>query len=492
MKTRYAFIIAAGILTAFPSFAQGIEYDSEPCRTYCRAPGARAPEEEVEVRREVTVSGYGQLAEALGDEKYDITTLAVTGPINSVDLATLWDASFNGTLRYLDLSRTEIENDIVPAEAFWHGDVQVDPYAGVTYILALREITLPDNVTEIGDEAFSYVVNLQEINIPKSLRRIGKHAFSECVNLRTDPLVFPEGFEELGDYTFLNCRKLKGAIIFPSTLRIIGKGAFFSAKITSIELKEGLETIGEYAFHGCRLKDVVIPSTCLNLVGDGHFDNNLELESIVLPEGLETIPKSFASCCIELKKVTVPESVRSIGTGAFSYCHAIEELKLPENLRHISVTAFEGLNSIHELVLPPGLETLGERSIVMTRLQRLYVPATEPPTYAHLASANPNATPFGIMNSDGDRDGTPWFIPVYIPKGTIEKYRASEGWRYFTNFIETDEFPGLSVDVVRAEADEADVYNLQGVLLIENATPEQVKALPAGLYIVGGEKVVIR
>lgn len=51
---------------------------------------------------------------------------------------------------------------------------------------------------------------------------------------------------------------------------------------------------------------------------------------------------------------------------------------------------------------------------------------------------------------------------------------------------------GVGNVAVDAEAANKDVYNLQGVLLIENATPEQVKALPAGLYIVGGEKIVIR
>ena len=36
-----------------------------------------------------------------------------------------------------------------------------------------------------------------------------------------------------------------------------------------------------------------------------------------------------------------------------------------------------------------------------------------------------------------------------------------------------------------------DVYSLQGVLIISNATPERIAALPAGLYIIGNKKVVI-
>lgn len=37
-----------------------------------------------------------------------------------------------------------------------------------------------------------------------------------------------------------------------------------------------------------------------------------------------------------------------------------------------------------------------------------------------------------------------------------------------------------------------DVYNMMGICLIRNASPEQINALPKGLYIIGGKKVIIR
>lgn len=36
------------------------------------------------------------------------------------------------------------------------------------------------------------------------------------------------------------------------------------------------------------------------------------------------------------------------------------------------------------------------------------------------------------------------------------------------------------------------VYNLQGILVVKNATAEQIAALPAGLYIINGKKIVIK
>lgn len=46
---------------------------------------------------------------------------------------------------------------------------------------------------------------------------------------------------------------------------------------------------------------------------------------------------------------------------------------------------------------------------------------------------------------------------------------------------------------INAEAEAAaDVYNTQGILVVRNATPAQIRALPAGLYIAGGRKIAVK
>lgn len=54
----------------------------------------------------------------------------------------------------------------------------------------------------------------------------------------------------------------------------------------------------------------------------------------------------------------------------------------------------------------------------------------------------------------------------------------------------TEEQSGISA--IAADAADTDVYNLQGIKVLDNATPAQVKALPAGLYIQGGKKIVVK
>lgn len=46
--------------------------------------------------------------------------------------------------------------------------------------------------------------------------------------------------------------------------------------------------------------------------------------------------------------------------------------------------------------------------------------------------------------------------------------------------------------LVPEKANVNDVYTLQGILLKRNASQDYIDALPAGLYIIGGKKYVIR
>ena len=142
-----------------------------------------------------------------------IDSLVVRGPINSDDFYTMWQASFLGNLSVINLEYANVENGIVPKNAFWHQSEQLEPDGQYIDCIRLRRIIFPEGVVEIGNGAFSYCIYLEEINIPSTLRRLNKYSFSECIRLKTDPLVFPEGMEEIADLAFLNCRSLTGEVV---------------------------------------------------------------------------------------------------------------------------------------------------------------------------------------------------------------------------------------------------------------------------------------
>ena len=56
---------------------------------------------------------------------------------------------------------------------------------------ALREVFLPEGITEIPERAFFRCHSLREIHLPSTLRHIGKEAFAFCKNLQK-PVVAEE------------------------------------------------------------------------------------------------------------------------------------------------------------------------------------------------------------------------------------------------------------------------------------------------------------
>lgn len=427
-------------------------------------------------------SKAGNLADALGNNIYNVDSLVVRGTVDAADIRTLWDASFKGRLSIINLENAEIENGIIPEDAFWHQKEQLDPSWEFINTIHLRRIILPDGVKRIEEMAFSYCINLEEVNIPSSLQYLGTYAFSDCVNLKTDPLVFSEGFERFGNLVFQNCRSLTGEVVLPSTIKEIGDGAFFCSKISSINLPEGLEKIGDAAFYACRLKEVWIPNSCQTIAGTNTFQQNYPLKKIHLPEGLGRIPSCFANDCWDLQEVNIPSTVKSIDRAAFEQCKSLKKINLPNGLETIEREAFYHCDSLEQIIFPATLNFLGQECCsYMPGLKRIYCMSSEPPVCKE-STLNPGNSPFGKYNSDFYLR-TPNDIPIYVPVGTAEKYRNAWGWDYFTNFIETDDFPTAIHNVTTEHYDSKNcVYDLMGRKVI-NPQKGQV-------YIKNGKKTL--
>lgn len=429
----------------------------------------------------VHMTDAGTLEQMMGDKLNSVDSLIVDGPVNEQDLYTMWKASFKGRLECLDIKNAELEDSVIPDNAFFHIDEQLSEDSSYINCIRLRRIVFPDCVKRIGS-AFSYAVKLENIELPSNLKVLGDYCFSDCVSLCQERIVFPEGFEEIGSMAFLSCRKLTGEIVLPSTIKTIKNGAFAQSRITKCNFPEGLEEIGSLAFYACRLKEVVLPNSCQRLPGDNHFCFNYDLESITLPEGIESIPPEFLRECISLKSLRIPDSVKQIGSGAMYRCIELTDLKMPKNLRVMWSNALDACLKLKEVSFPETMERLGSESCCdWQSVTRISCAAQVPPlcdeSFSHQGWA-----PFGDYTSDSGRR-TRQDTPVYVPTGTSEAYRNAKGWDYFENFIETD-FTGIDGLDIQDSDRKGILYDLEGRI---------VKApIDNHIYVRDGRKFIYR
>ena len=177
----------------------------------------------------------------------------------------------------------------------------------------LTGITIPNSVTSIGREAFSYCTKLAGITIPNSVTSIDLEAFKYCRGLTS--IVIPNSLTSIANL-FYGCENLKSVTIPNSVTNI--SGAFHECRsLTNIKIPDSVTVIGDGAFYECRgLKDIVIPDS-VTAINVGAFAYCMGLTSITIPDSVTTIAGSAFYGCENLENVTIPESVTSIGYAAF-------------------------------------------------------------------------------------------------------------------------------------------------------------------------------
>ena len=175
---------------------------------------------------------------------------------------------------------------------------------------SINKVVIGDNVTSIGDNAFSYCTNLIDADMSNasSLRTIGNHAFSVCTALENVDLSKA------------------------SSLTTIKTSFSYCLKLKSVKLNEGLVEIGGSAFNTCEsLKSIHIPST-VTAIGGYCFEDCYGLEEVTFAAGsqLTTIAAATFYGCKILETITIPKSVKEIkkdtSTGAFTSCEGLKSV----------------------------------------------------------------------------------------------------------------------------------------------------------------------
>lgn len=168
--------------------------------------------------------------------------------------------------------------------------------------IELKEIEIPESVTKIGNSAFDNCTSLTILKIPDAVTHIGYYCFKNCENLETinypinleriaaelgaEGRIFegckkltrievPEGVTKIVDYAFNNSNLEE--IKLPSTLQEIGDFAFsYCVKLKQIQISDNIKKIGYDAFYGCTELEALVQNlyskTTINLIDDNIKD----------------------------------------------------------------------------------------------------------------------------------------------------------------------------------------------------------------------------
>ena len=263
---------------------------------------------------------------------------------------------------------------------------------------------IPDTVTEIAPHAFH-----GEFGKPSYLREVS----------------IPNSVTKIGDFAMSGLRECKGELIVPDSVTGLGRGVFNGSSFRKIVIGRGVKVLPPFMCDGNMfLEEIVIPDTveelctsCLGAVrgmrslhlpdsirifrrraltgsdlfepGKVNFPKHVELvenlafdgasgiTDVEIADGVGKVWEGSFSGLPSLRRVALPESVTEIGDKAFAYCKNLSDIALPSGLKRIGRRAFSGDSSLAEIVIPDGVEEIAPMAFyACVSLKRVVIPAS--------------------------------------------------------------------------------------------------------------------
>ena len=254
----------------------------------------------------------------------------------------------------------------------------------------LTSVTIGNSVTSIGGKAFAYCTGLTSVHITDLAAwckiTIGGLAnpllYAHHLYLNGEEikdLVIPNSVTNIGNNAFNGCSGLTSVTI-PNSVTTIGMNAFqYCTGLTSVTIPNSVTSIENSAFGGCSgLTSVTIPNSVTS-IGSGAFGGCSGLTSVTIPNSVTSIGESAFSGCSGLTSMTIPNSVTSIGRNAFENCTGLTSVTIGSGVRYIYERAFAECSKLKEVYclaenVPSTSTNTFEKSY--PEYMTLYVPAS--------------------------------------------------------------------------------------------------------------------
>ncbi len=331
------------------------------------------------------------------------------------------------------------------------------------------DITLPNTVTRINDEALKGNKKIVSVTIPGSVKDIGNNAFQGCPNLKeiifTNPdrnnnnlIIRVSAFQDCPNLTtceiparayqvvgniFKGCTSLKevkvnaknpyyftqdGVLFGPAlvnyqpqyedayTLQSYPAGREGAYTIPSTVHGKEIDQIWTSGFEGAAsLTDITIPAS-IGRLGTAAFEST-GLTHVTIPDTVQQVDPAVFQNCTKLVSVKLPAGLAEIDQYMFANCISLQHVDMPYSITKINIYAFHNCTSLTSLALPKGLTSLSVGCFEKCyNLQHVVVPPS-------------------VINFPKDDD-----VGVYNPfkysPVTVYVQQGSTGDRFFNNNLE--------------------------------------------------------
>ncbi len=198
--------------------------------------------------------------------------------------------------------------------------------------------SMPDSVTDIGDNAFYKCTTMTSVTLPNNLQTIGASAFYNCkaltaIKIRdSETNIIPDSVTGIGSAAFAGCSALESITLpnnpgFTNIPDNLFNGDYSLTTVNNISSLIYLESIGSQAFFDSGIESILLPDSVTS-IGEGAFDACRSLESVTLPDNaaFTAIPDRLFFNCEALQSLTIPKNVTSIGADALNGCNALTEI----------------------------------------------------------------------------------------------------------------------------------------------------------------------
>jgi hypothetical protein len=316
-------------------------------------------------------------------------------------------------------------------------------------LLGCMNTTIPEEVEIIGNGAFYYGTGPKDLHISKNVIQIQESSFCTVGGLETitvdatnpnydsrnqcnaiietatnrlirgcNKTVIPADVKEICSRAFMKCAKLE-SISIPNGVTIIGSSTFMDCiSLKNIEIPASVEEIGRFnPFRGCSsLQTIKIADGNKNYVTHGNCNAIIEKETGLLISG-----------CIGT--VTIPSLVKEIHDYAFENINQLRSVRIPASVEKFGNSSFVGCNGLTTV-------TSYSKKPVSIGSQCFRVKVREPNTYGWTSAT------------------------LRVPKGCVDIYKATGGWRNFKNIVE--------ITVEKGDANGDDSVNAADVFEVMN------------------------